>query len=421
MSKNARDGRPYLRPVEKVTLDQGNVRLRWIVAIVLIVIAAGAIGLGVHYALEVEPGWAPVQAACDEPNYSSEVQLMYDFSVDPGNATAINKALSTLYSDIMEDAYRLFSKEADVEGVRNLFYLHQHINEKVTVEPELYDALALLKAYDNRCIFLAPVYAEYNRVMAAETDVESGMYDPGKDAEAERYISQLMTYLTDPAMVDITLLEDNQVTLQVADAYREFARENEITEFLDFGWLRNAFVVDYAAEILLEKGFSSGYLASYDGFNRSLAEMKEPLNFNLYDRVGTDIYVPGKMTYTAQNSIVFLRDFPLGEVDRWNYYVYDDGSIASVMADPVTGKNAAAADNLLGYSANSGCTEILLELIPIYFSDVFTAESVAAAEAAGIYTVWCSDGEIHYNDNALSLTTLENQDGVIYTPVYRGK
>lgn len=415
MSKHARDKRPYVRPVERITLNADNVRLRWILTAVLILIAAAAIGLGVHYAIEVEPGWNPVEPVCDEPNYSSEIQLMYDFSVDPGNASAINKTLTNLYSEIMEESYRIFSKDADIEGVHNVFYLNQHINEQVTVEPELYEAMALLKRYDNRCIFLAPVYAEYYRVMAAETDVEARMYDPARDIGAEDYVSQLMTYLTDPAMVDIALLGDNRVILQVGDAYREFARENEITEFLDFGWLRNAFVVDYAAETLLEKGFSHGYLASYDGFNRNLSEAGQPLDFNLFDRQGTEIYLPGKMTYGGRRSIVFLRDFPLSSLDRWNYYVYDDGSIASVMVAPDTGKNEAAVSNLVGYGFDIGCSEILMEMLPIYLDAAFAPESLAVLAEKGIHSVWCGDGVINYNDPELTLTTLENQDGVNYT------
>lgn len=421
MSKHARDRRPYYRPVEKITLQDGNLRLRWILVVVLVIIAAGAIGLGVHYALQVEPGWNRVETGCDEPNYSSEVQLMYDFSVDPGNATAINKALSTLYSQIMEDAYRLFSKEADVQGVRNLFYLNQHINEKVSVEPELYEALALLKKYDSRCIFLAPVYTEYNRVMAAETDVEAEMYDPAKDSEAGKYIDQLMTFISDPAMVEIQLLEDNQVIVQVGQGYLDFARENDITDFLDFGWLRNAFVVDYASDILLEKGFADGYLTSYDGFTRSLSEATQDLNLNLYDRVGTDIYWPGKMTYSGRKTVVSLRDFPLSTAERWNYHVYEDGSIASVMVEPDTGRNIGAVSNLVGYSEVIGCAELVLELIPIYFGEETTVQGAERVQEKEIHTVWCSDGAINHTEAALDITVQENQDGMTYKISYQGK
>ena len=72
----------------------------------------------------------------------------------------------------------------------------------------------------------------------------------------------------------LELLGGNQVKLNVADAYLQFAKANEITEFINFYWLKNAFIVDYMAEELEAAGFTGGIISSFDGFQRNLGATK---------------------------------------------------------------------------------------------------------------------------------------------------
>lgn len=419
MSKKGKDYRPYLPPVTKIELSEKNIRQRWILTVVLILIAAVSIAMGIHYALDVQPGWNPVSAVCDEPNYSSEFQLMYDFSQTGGDAAAINKELSALYSQVMEDAYRLFSKDAELEGVRNLHYLSRHVNEPVKVEPALYNVLVRLTEYENRCIFLAPVYVEYNRVFNAESDGEAVLYDPAFSEETADYIRQLMTYLADSDMIGLEFPGGDQVVLKVSPEYLAFAEENGITEFLDLGWMRNAFVADYAADKLLEKGFSSGYLVSFDGYSRYLSEKGQPLDFIVYDRQGRDIYAPGRLTYDGKRSMVYLRDYPLGSQDRWSYHVYEDGTVTSTLIDPASGISRSAAHNLVGYARDLGCADILLEMAPVFFGDSLTAKALAPMKDKGIYSIWCEEFNLCYNEAGLEVALQENKDGVRYAAQYR--
>ena len=56
MSRNARDNRPYVKPVTRVELDQKNVKLRWILVAAFFVIAMAAFAIGLNELLKTEPG-----------------------------------------------------------------------------------------------------------------------------------------------------------------------------------------------------------------------------------------------------------------------------------------------------------------------------------------------------------------------------
>ena len=54
------------------------------------------------------------------------------------------------------------------------------------------------------------------------------------------------------------------------DEYADFASQNDIGEYPDFFWLKNAFIVDYIAEHLAENSYIHGTITTYDGYTRHL-------------------------------------------------------------------------------------------------------------------------------------------------------
>ena len=123
-------------------------------------------------------------------------------------------------------------------------YLNGHVNEIVTVDPALYKALTVLTQYDCRYAYLAPAYAEYDRVFSAESDAEAARYDPAGDPELAEYLAEIAAFAGNPEMVNLEILGDNRVRLTVSTEYLKFTEENEIETVLDFGWMKNAFIAD---------------------------------------------------------------------------------------------------------------------------------------------------------------------------------
>ena len=342
---------------------------------------------------------------------------MYDFSSYGGSASSENKRLTELYSRSCEEAFRLFSPDAEAEG--NLNQLNRQMNQPVTVRSSLYRALELLVRYDNRCIFLAPVYTEYNRMFLCEDDGEAAVYDPQQDPETAAFVEQVMTYVSDPEHICLVLHGNDQVTLAVSDAYRSFAEEYGIESFLDLGWMKNAFVADYLAEMLEQEGFLHGYLASYDGFTRNLDDQGQSFALQIFDRQENTLYAPAELTYTGRQSIVFLRDYPMVALDRWRYYVYEDGQIRSVLLDPETGKQSASVSTLISLSEELSCSQLLLEMIPA-FLDGENSEAVRNLTGEGFRSLWCKEGVVYYNDPAAEPKLMDSGIAAGYSVCFAG-
>lgn len=419
MSKTQRRGRePYVRPVKKIEVSEKNIPLRIALTVGFLAIGIGLLAYAVSSALSVDPSWQVVEVNSSKVNCSQDLILNYDFSGTGTTATSLSKRLTGLYSKATEDACVIFSADIESDEIRNLRYLNQHVNEEVEVDPALYEALALVQKYQNRCVYLAPVYIEYDRIFLYENEEEAAIYDPGQNSELMPYIQELAAYANDPEMIDLELLGENRVRLNVAQDYLDYVQANEIEGYLDFHWMTNAFITDYIAGILVENGFTSGYLVSYDGFTRNLDQRELSYSFNLFDSRADGTYLPGRMDYTGPASIVFLRSFPMTQQDRWHYFPFSSGRIVTAQIDPTDGVSKSAIDNLVSYSTTAGCAELLMQMLPVYLTDEFSAEGLGDLTEKGTYSVWCLDDVIHYNQEGLSLTVSEETHGVRYSKTY---
>lgn len=410
---------PHVNPIRRVELSESNVKLRMILVVVLLAVASVAIVVGLNSALMTEPGWQSVDVQSVKANCGADFVLDYDFSDAGSGATSAFKKLTTLYSTACEDAYRIFSVDVPGEGTANVHDLNSRPNEKVTVDPALYEAFSLLQRAGSRHIYLGGVYAEYGRIFSAETEVEAASYDPAQNPDLVEDISALAAFAADSDMIDLQLLGDNQVMLYVSDAYLAFADQYEIESLIDFGWMKNAFIADYLAQVLTDNGFTNGYLASFDGFTRNLDTRGNTYSFNVFDRQGKDIYVPAALTYSSPSSLVFLRDYPLGKSDVWHYFAFQNGHIASYLIDPADGMNKASIDSLVCYSKDQGCAQLLLEMIPVVICEDFSAQDLLALTTDGIHSIWCEDTTVFYTD-PLAMVSVLPQEELSYTTAHTG-
>lgn len=413
------DKTPHVRPIQRVEISESNVKLRMILVVVLLAIASVAIIVGLSSALKKEPGWHRINVQTTNMNCGADFVLNYDLSGAGSASTAQYKKLTSLYTAACEDAFRIFSLDVPGVGTANVYDLNHRPNETVTVSPALYQALDMIQRNQNRNLYLGAVYTEYDRIFWAETEVEAASYDPLQNPELLEDIGKLSAFANDPAMIDIRLLGDNQVKLEVSEAYLSFAKDNEIEKLIDFGWMKNAFIADYLAQILIDNGFTDGYLASYDGFTRNLDTRGNSYAFNVFDRSGKDIYLPAVMSYASPASIVFLRDYPLGQSDVRHYYSFPDGHIASLLIDPADGMYKASLDSLISYSADRSCAELLLQMLPVFIADTFSAAQLQQMADFGIHSIWCQEQTLYYTDAQLALE-LQPQEDISYTKVFAG-
>ena len=409
MALNKKKGGSSLPPVKKLILSDENRMLRIILLIVFLVIAIVAFYVGIRAVLDTEPGWDAVECASSEVNCSGDFAFSYYFGKSGEDPSFEQKQLSNLYSQLAVDAWRIFNTD--------VLALSDQPNTQVAVDPALYNALALIHQYGNRWIYLAPVYAENAHAYSAQSESEAVDYDPKQNPQQAQYLAEMAAYASNPAMVDIQLMGDNQVILKVAPEYLTYAQEQDITTFVDFGWMTNAFIADYLADALMEQGYTNGFLASYDGYTRNLYQHNESFSLNLFDRVDNSVYLAGVMEYDQPISIVFLRDYPMNQKDQYGYYAFRNGHVIHNMVNPTTGISTSATDSLVCYSYSQSCAQVLMQACPVYVAESLDAGKLSAMQADGIFSIWTEGTTLQYNDAQLTIK-LNGESGLDYDLAY---
>lgn len=411
---------PHPKPVEKVELSENHIGLRLALVVLLLVIGVSFIGLGIRSLLTVEEGWTEIEVnSSADANVGNEFVFMYNLGSGDMSATAENKALISLYTDVMVDAYRIFHNNLEFENVKNVYYVNQHPNEEIEVDEMLYQAFSLIKEYEDRNIYLAPVFAQYDEIFFCEDDSQIVNYDPYLNVEVASVYKEIAGFAQDAKSVDVKLLGNGRIKLLVSDEYMKYCQENDISSYIDFSWMKNAFIIDYLAETLNSKGFTFGTVSSYDGFSRNLDESGTEFSVNIYDvqertaKQG-NVYQVATMQYTGSKSIVTMRNFSINSLDAYRYYELDNGEIRTIYLDSLDGFCKSAANNLYSYSDEYSCSEILLQIAPIYISEEMQEDALSALSDKGIYSIYCKDTSIRYNEDTLQLKNLYVSDKFAY-------
>lgn len=396
------------RPIKRVELSEQNKKLRLIAAIALFVIGVFGITFGITRALNQDTGWQRVQVEPQERNCSDQFVLQYNFSGTGAQATAISQTLQKSYGDACIKAYQLFTPDEEIAGVNNVHYINRHPNEEIAVDPVLYHAFAKLEG--TRYLFLGPVYGHYNQIIYNSEEEYVDALDPMVSADAAAEIASTTQYAMDPEMIDLELLGDNKVKLHVSQEYLSYVHNEEVSDnFIDFAYMTNAFVIDYLADTLIDQNLTNGYLVSADGFTRNLTS-GVAFRFNIFDRIGNTVYPAASMEYRGPVSLVYLKDYPNAASDR-NYRAREDYFI-HLFADPVDGIYRTAEENLVSYSYDTGCADVLLKMLPGFVGDEFSVPQ-------GVFSIWCEENQICYNDERISFADVLECDEISYRTVLK--
>ena len=393
------------RPITRVEVSDKNRNVRLIAAIVLLVIGALALTVGITSLLNKDTGWQEVQISTQERSCSENFLFQYHFSGSGSEATALNKQLEAAYGEACVKAYQLFTPDEAIDGVQNVYYVNHNPNQVITVDPVLYTAFE--KLVGTPWLYLGPAYAHYYSIIFNTDESAVAVRDPLTNPEAAAYVAKIAEFAADRNAVNLELLGDNQVTLHVSEDYLAFAEAEEIENFIDFGHLTNAVIIDYLAETMIAQGLTDGYLVSADGFTRNLcAEGK--FNFNIFDRVENLVYPAGVMEYQGPISIVYLKDYPTA-ASVVNYRENGDHFV-HLFADPADGICRTSTENLVSYSYETGCVEVALKMLPTFVGDAFTVPE-------GVSSIWCDEQVIYYNDDAVSIGNLLKDEKIAYRAV----
>ena len=93
-------------------------------------------------------------------------------------------------------------------------------------------------------------------------------------------------------------------------------------------------------------------------------------------------------------SLVYLKDYPNATSDM-NYRGRPDYFI-HLMADPADGMYRTAQENLVSYSYEMGCADVLLKMLPGFVGQDFQLPQ-------GVFSIWCEEDLVCYNDEAIRM------------------
>lgn len=400
-----------------IELSEKNQKTRVILFVLLLAFGLTMIGRGLFEMLTQDSGWRMVEPnKTEEYNCSEDFVFMYNIGASGVSATQEYKNIVSIYSDATVKAFQIFTSDCEYEDVNNVYYINQHPNEEIEVDDALYEAFSLIQEYENRNIYLAPIYVQYDDMFFCDDDLQIVDYDPFTNEEVAAYYQEVAGYAANAEMIDIQLLGDNKVKLYISDEYMKYAEENYITTFIDFFWMKNAFIADYLADIMISKGYTLGTISSYDGFVRNLDDSGERYSFNIFDKI------PGKnavnnaavMQYSGANSIVYLRNYMLYDMDTDYYYQLKNGELRTSYIDITDGKCRNSIDSFVAYAYDKSCAEVLMQIIPLYISEEFSEDTVLGLKDAGVYSIYCKDHMIIYNDSKIELSDLYSNETITY-------
>lgn len=400
-----------LKPKQVIEVEEKHVKLRVILLIICGAVALIALGTWLFGLLTVEPGWYTISVKSSEEHCGNEFTFAYYAGADGLDAKAEREAVIRIYSKASEEAYNLFTWDVEEPAEGGVRYLSDRPNQTVTVDEALYDALSLAK--DSPLMYMGPVTAEYAKIFQYTEEHLAAKYDPAQNPEAKAFIAELMAYVGSREHIRLELLGNNQVKLCISAEFLNYAQANGVEAFLDFGWMKNAFIADYLAAALTEKGYTQGYLVSYDGFGRYLEGETTEYTLSLYDRFENIVDRPAAFSIKGPVNTVSFRNYPLTEGDVWHYFSFGTtGTIASVYADPTDGVCKSSTDNLVCYSQSASCAEMVLSCAPLFLTEELDENALTELAADGVHTIWAEGKEIRYTDSALTLTIT---DGNGYT------
>lgn len=409
---------PYLPPVEKIELSSSHSMAKLAAALILLAVGVAAIAYGVSGLFSAQEGWQQIQASSDQVSCSGDFTLLYDIGGADRPATAEKKALVSLYTDACVRAYRAFDSGQLYDGTGNLASLNRSPNETVTLDEGLYAALERVQAAGDRRIYLGPASRYFENVFACQEDYQTADFDPRQNGDVAVLFQQVAAYAADSAAVDIQLLGGGEARLNVSQAYLAYAQEQEFDCFVDFGWMKNAFIADYLAEELARQGYTNGAISSYDGFVRNLDSRGGDFGVDIYDLDGESLYRAAVMAYTGPMSIVTLRDYPAAEQDAGRFYTFSNGRTLCPYLDRADGLCRAAVSGLTACSDAMGCGELAMALGDVYIADSLDEAALAALEQAGVHTLYCRDGRIVCSGPAIVLQDVYSTEERRYEAVY---
>ena len=389
--------------MKNIEVSQSHSKLRFALFIFFIVLGLVSIGIGLFSLLKQDTGWQSIELQSGKELLGGDIVLEYNIGQSGASAMVEYKEVARIYTEVSNRMYKLLDGKQYFDSVTNLYSISRAPNQTHTIDPSLYASLQLLCEMGGRSLYLAPVYEQYLSAIASTGDYYAAKQDPAKSEEIAAYVSELLAFLLNDTHISLRFLENSQVELFVSDEYLAFAQEYGIEALLDFGWYKNAFLVDAIAQELTMQGHTLGVVSSYDGFSRNMDASGQSYLLNFFVRNENEISRSARIAYEGAATLVSLRNFPLSQNDQYRIYTYEDGTSLTLYVDARDGRAKTAAHELTAISKTQSCAFTALSLAPVYIAQSLDINALEALEAQGITSVYVADGTVQSTNPSLEI------------------
>ncbi len=389
------------KPVEKIELNEKNVKLRFIIfiiSIVALIVSAIFIVVGT---VKKDSGWTEVLASPKtDINSDDDFYLYYRLGTSGNNVNAELKGLSDTYTTYLEKSYILLNEYKEYDNYKNLAYINNHPNEEVEVDEFLYNSIKEILKENNRLLYSGLLVEYYDSLILADSYDTALKLNPYKNEDKKLIVNELANYINDSNLINLELKDNYKIKLNVSDELLSFAEDNEYSLFLSFSYLKNAFIIDYVSDALIKNNYIYGNLSSYDGYFKNLNNDNNLLyDFNIIDINGKAPQVLGAFRTNKQVSIVSFRDFKYYVNDLTRYYEFEDSKTINYYIDLKTGMPKASKTAIVGYDYNDSCVNIALKLSKIFINDEFIPNN-------DINLIYVENNIIYHNEEGIEFINL---------------
>lgn len=350
-----------IKPVEKIELNEKNIKIR-IVLIIISFCAIIASIIGIFIGLnKKDSGWSEIKAQ-PVSEYSCSDDFIFYYNLGHTNLSSKDeeKLIIAEYTKALEYSFKLLNKYKEYDDIKNLYYINNHPNQEIEIDSYLYTSLKNICSESN-ILYTSPIVDMYDAIFSASSDVEALKYCPDTNDNLKQIYQRLCLFIKDRNKIELRFLDNNKIFLFVSNDYAEFLKENEFSSYIDSSFLKNAIIIDYVTQELKKNNYTYGNIKTYDGYYINLnSEGNYPFEYPLVDKSLTSYTNIASIDFVGSISIVEYRSFMLYENDANRMRKIDD-KVYSLYFDESDGINKYSKNMITFYSQNLSCLDIALK------------------------------------------------------------
>ncbi len=323
----------------KLKVSDKHILLRVILTAVFFVTAVVAFTVGVTSIGKKTSGYQLIEAKTDAEalTYNNAVHYKYWFEGSSNQIKRGIRALEAEYTPILAAAYKQLDARGTYAGQVSIGTINGSLGKEVSVSPELYailqDAYGRTLERNGFNMFAGDLYEQWHSILIL-TDPED--FDPSTNEGQRERIRALAEEVNDLSNFSLEFLPNNAVRFSVSDGYKAFCSQYEIdSHALDLNVLKDAYMLQWIGEALVEKGYSLGYLFTEEGLVLNTSP-RGTLNYDFYtlkDTVYASIELDGVFSGATITAFGMGSDYAysIGDLYRNEHFNVQTGEFSEVV------------------------------------------------------------------------------------------